>query len=80
MTDQEKMVSALARIEAQGASTHHRLDEMRQDLRAHVKHDDERFETVNGRITAGAVKQGWMIGLGVGAIAVIGWVKDHLTF
>lgn len=76
----EDMAASLARIEAQGRSTHHRLDELRGDLKSHVKHDDERFETVNGRITSGAVKQGWMIGLGVGAIAVLGWVKDHLTF
>jgi len=80
MSDQEKMIEALARIEAQGRSTHHRLDEYRADLIRHVEHDDERFETVNKRITSGAVKQGWMIGLGVGAIAVLGWVKDHLTF
>lgn len=80
MTDQEKMISALARIEAQGRSTHHRLDEYRADLIRHVKHDDERFERVNGRITKGAVKQGWMIGLGVGALAVLNWAKDHLTF
>lgn len=76
----EDMASSLARIEAQGRSTHHRLDELRGDLLRHVKEDDVRFEKIDARITNGAVKQGWMIGLGVGAIAVLGWVKDHLTF
>jgi hypothetical protein len=73
----EEMSASLARIEAQGRSTHHRLDELRDDLLRHVKHDDERFEKVNGRITSGAIKQGWMVGLGVGAIAVLNWA---LTF
>lgn len=80
MTDQEQMIAALARIEAQGRSTHHRLDEYRADLIRHVEHDDERFEKIDARITKGAVKQGWMIGLGVGAMVVLNWAKDHLTF
>ena len=77
---QEQMAESLARIEAQGRSTHHRLDELRDDLLRHVAHDDVRFEKVNGRITSGAIKQGWMLGIGVGVIAVANWMKDHLTF
>ncbi len=80
MTDLQEMAASLARIEAQGRSTHHRLDEYRADLKAHIVHDDTRFEKVNERITKGAVKQGWIVGLGVGAITVFGWMKDHLTF
>lgn len=76
----EQMAASLARIEAQGASTHHRLDELRGDLLRHMKEDDDRFEKVNGRITSGAVKQGWMLGIGVGVIAFANWAKDHLTF
>ncbi len=80
MTDLQEMAASLARIEAQGRSTHHRLDELRDDLVRHMAYDDTRFEKVNDRITKGAVKQGWIVGLGVGAIGVLGWVKDHLTF
>lgn len=69
----DEMIASLARIEAQGRSTHHRLDELRGDLLRHVAHDDVRFEKINGRLTSGAVKQGWMIGLGVGALAVLNW-------
>lgn len=76
----EEMAASLARIEAQGRSTHHRLDELRDDLLRHVKIDDTRFEAVNDRVTSGAVKQGWLVGLGVGAMVVLTWVKDHLTF
>ncbi len=79
MTDLQEMAASLARIEAQGRSTHHRLDEMRDDFKAHVVHDDTRFEKVNERITKGAVKQGWMVGIGVGAIAVVSFLRDHLT-
>ncbi len=79
MTD-PTIIEALARIEAQGRSTHHRLDEYREDLIRHVKSDDERFETMSTRINKGAVKQGWMIGVGVGVIAFFSWAKDHLTF
>lgn len=80
MTDQEQMIAALARIEAQGRSTHHRLDEYRADLLRHIQHDDIRFEKLNSRVTRGAVKQGWMLGIGVGVIAFANWAKDHLTF
>lgn len=76
----EEMAASLARIEQQGRSTHHRLDELREDLLRHVSEDDKRFEKVEKRITSGAVKQGWVIGLGVGAVAVFSWAKDHLTF
>lgn len=79
MTDLQEMAASLARIEAQGRSTHHRLDEYRADLKAHVAHDDTRFDKVNERITKGAVKQGWMVGIGVGAIAVVSFLRDHLT-
>lgn len=80
MLQAEEIAAALARIEAQGASTHHRLDELREDLLRHVQEDEVRFEKVNGRITRGAVRQGWILGLGVGAMAVLNWAKDHLTF
>jgi hypothetical protein len=79
MTD-PNIIAALARIEQQGRSTHHRLDEYRADLVRHIKHDDERFEKVDGRITKGAIKQGWLVGIGVGAIAALSWIKDYLTF
>lgn len=79
MTDLQEMTASLARIEAQGRSTHHRLDELRDDLKDHVAHDDTRFEKVNERITKGAVKQGWMVGIGVGAIGVVTYLKDILT-
>lgn len=73
----EEMAASLARIEAQGASTHHRLDELRGDLLRHVQEDDARFDKVNGRVTSQAVRQAWMVGLGVGVIAVLNWA---LTF
>jgi hypothetical protein len=79
MTDLQQMAASLARIEAQGRSTHHRLDELRDDLKDHVVHDDARFEKVNERITKGAVKQGWIVGIGVGAMGVLSYLKDHLT-
>ena len=80
MTELQEMAASLARIEAQGRSTHHRLDEYREDLIRHIGKDDARFEKVDERITKGAVKQGWLIGVGVGGIALLTWVKDHLTF
>lgn len=76
----EEMAASLARIEQQGRSTHHRLDEYRADLIRHVEHNDQRFAALDSRITKGAVKQGWIVGLGVGAMIVLNWAKDHLTF
>jgi hypothetical protein len=80
MSNEQEVTASLARIEAQGRATHHRMDEYREDLIRHIEHDDERFETMNERITKGRVKQGWLIGAGVGGLWVVTWLKDHLTF
>lgn len=76
----EEMAASLARIEAQGVATHDRLGELRDDLLRHAAEDDVRFDKLNSRVTRGAVKQGWMLGIGVGVIAFANWAKDHLTF
>lgn len=80
MDERQEVTASLARIEAQGRATHHRLDEYRSDLIRHIEHDDTRFEAMNERITKSRVKQGWILGVGVGALWVVTWVKDHLTF
>ncbi|MEE8606721.1 MAG: hypothetical protein V3S55_03875 [Nitrospiraceae bacterium] len=80
MSELQEMAASLARIEAQGRSTHHRLDEQREDFIRHMGEDDVRFELLSERITKGRVKQGWFLGCGVGAVAFVSWIKDHLTF